>query len=135
VQVYDNTALPGSNKSEKNNGVILTPNQKVVYKEAERQFTATIVANPQPLVAAGNAAAPPVQLIFEETPLREVLKTLEKNYGLEIMVENEKMYNCLFTGDVTRMDLFSKLDVICQSVKASYQVAGTKILIEGKGCN
>jgi hypothetical protein len=51
------------------------------------------------------------------------------------MVENEKMYNCLFTGDVTRMDLFSKLDVICQSVKASYQVAGTKILIEGKGCD
>ncbi|HSC37453.1 MAG TPA: FecR domain-containing protein [Chitinophagaceae bacterium] len=136
VQVYENRRLPDAANDKKNNGVILTPNQKVIYREEARQFTTSIVSTPLPVVPdKAGAAVKPENFVYEETSLREVIGALEKTYALEIVVENEKMYNCLFTGDVSHMDLFGKLDVICQSVKASYQVAGTKILVEGKGCN
>ena len=133
VQVYQN--LGPDRNSKKVNGVILTPNQKVIYREEEKQFTASIVNNPLPLVKDSLRQVEPVTFVYEETPFRAVIDSLEKAYGIEMIVENEAMYTCLFTGDISKLDLYSKLDILCQSVKGSYQIAGTRILIEGKGCN
>jgi hypothetical protein len=135
VQVYeDKNVLPEQDKNI--NGVILTPNQKVIYKEAERQFTATLVNDPLPLAPDSlQTNIAPAIFAFEETPLSRVLQTVETTYGIEILVETDKLYNCLFTGDITKHQLYTKLDIICASIKASYQVVGTKILIKGKGCN
>lgn len=134
VQVYQNQEADLNRK--KINGVILTPNQKAIYHEEEKQFTATIVNNPLPLVREAlqepDAAS---SFIYEDTPLRTVIGSLEKSYGIEMIVENETMYNCLFTGDISKQNLYTKLDILCQSVNASYQIAGTRIVIEGKGCN
>ncbi len=136
VQVYENKSLPVHDYDNKTNGVILTPNQKVIYKEDERQFTTTLVSNPVP-ISSENAKPDrePGHFLFQETPLSEVLKLLEKTYGIEMIVENDKLYTCLFNGDISKYDLHTKLDIICQSVNASYEINGTKILIKGNGCN
>jgi transmembrane sensor len=136
VQVYEKRNTPGAGDSKKMNGVILTPNQKVIYKEEERQFTATIVNNPMPIVQANvtkNTLA--TSFDFEEARLTDLFKLLEKTYGIEIVVDNDRIYNCLFTGNISQHNLFTKLDIICESVKAGYQVVGTRILVNGKGCN
>jgi hypothetical protein len=64
-----------------------------------------------------------------------ILQTLEKIYGIDIEVENDNIDNCHFSGDVSNMDLYARLDVVCRSINASYEIIGTKILIRGKGCN
>ena len=133
VQVYESS---DAEHHKKINGVILTPNQKVVYREEEKQFTATIVNNPLPLAQeTGQAPDTRSSFVYEDASLRTVIGSLEKAYGIEMIVENEALYTCLFTGDLSRQDLYTKLDILCQSVKASYQIAGTRILIEGQGCN
>jgi hypothetical protein len=55
-------------------------------------------------------------------------------YGIDIVVENDDIYNCEFTGDLSAMGLFEKLNVIVQAIKASYEIHETKILIKGNGC-
>jgi hypothetical protein len=135
VQVYEkrNTLDAGRNKI---NGVILTPNQKVTYNEDERQFTATIVNDPLPVVQEIIKSIDPLPSFnFEESRLMDVFNLLENTYGIEIVVDNNRLYNCLFTGNINQYGLFSKLDIICASIKASYEVVGTKILIKGRGCN
>jgi transmembrane sensor len=135
VHVYEkgNSLTTGSNKV---NGVILTPNQKVVYNEEERQFTATIVNDPLPVVKETIKKTDHLPSFnFEESRLTDVFKSLENTYGLEIVVDNNHLYNCLFTGDINQYGLFTKLNIICASVKASYEVVGTKILIKGRGCD
>jgi len=135
VQVYENRDSL-LDKATKTNGVILTPNQKVIYKEEERQFTATVVNDPLPLVQPiTNTTSLSAAFNFNETPLQQIFQLLEKMYGLEIVVENDRIYSCLFTGNITQHGLFTKLDIICGSVNASYQVVGTRILIKGKGCS
>ena len=136
VQVYENKNPSVSDKNNKPNGIILTPNQKVTYREDDRQFTATLVNQPVPVFP--EAARPdilPERFIFRETALSEVLKLLETSYGIEMITENDKLYTCLFTGNISKYDLYTKLDIICQSVNAAYEINGTKILIRGKGCN
>lgn len=135
VEVYQadndrqNTRKPGGN------GVVLLPNQKVVYNEKAKQFIPSVVDQPLPVINNSNTSvvATP-RTVFEETSLKEVLPTLEKTYGIEIITENEHLYNCLFTGDISQQDLFTRLEILCKAVGATYEIMGTRILIKGKGC-
>lgn len=118
-----------------NNGVILLPNQKVLYNEKARQFVPSLVDSPLPLITEEQEKKPGrEQTAFDETPLKAVLPSLEKSYGVEIVVENEDLYKCLFTGDINQQDLFTRLEIVCRATGAAYEVKGTKVLIKGKGC-
>ena len=136
VQVYEDKDRSTAAGGKKSNGLILLPNHKVIYREEDSQLTEALVSNPVPIVepSAGQAAKLE-SFVFEDAPLRQVLPAIEKAYGIEIVMERESLYSCLFTGDISQQSLYAKLDLICQSVKASYEIAGTKILIKGKGCN
>ena len=134
VEVFENTSLIAENKTKKSNGVVLTPNQKVVYNSSSRQFEPSIVDVPVPLMQNISKAGSSVSFSFEETPLAEVLQSLEKVYGIEIIVDKESLYNCPFTGDITDQDLYSKLDIINKVLNTTYEIKGVKILIKGDGC-
>jgi len=136
VQVYEDKDRTMAAGAKKSNGLILMPNHKVIYREEDRQLTEALVSNPVPVVgSSAGQAAKPETFVFEDAPLRQVLPAIERVYGIEIVMERENLYSCLFTGDISQQNLYAKLDLICQSVKASYEIAGTKILIKGKGCN
>jgi len=130
VEVYERE--PTEKKGiVKNNGVILLPNQKVTYDEHVRQFFPSLVDVPLPIAnGSTDQNLPAENMIFEETPLKTVLAYLEKSYGIEIVVENDSLYKSLFTGDVSQQDLYTRLDIICQSVQATYDVKGTRILVK-----
>lgn len=135
VEVYENKEGVKDNRS---NGVVLTPNQKVLYNEDSRQFVSSLVDLPLPVAIANEhseTSTPAPNFVFEEAPLSVVLSSLEKMYGVEIVVENEAIYNCPFSGDISQQNLYTKLDIINQVLKTSYEVLGTKILIKGRGCN
>lgn len=136
VTVYENKARLSLNEAEqKSNGVIVTPNQKVTYYQEERHFVTAIVE--QPLPVSAETPQPPTGnlLTYNDTPLYVLLKDLEKLYQLEILLENEKIKNCLFTGDLTDESLFNKLEVVCVVFDLTYEIKGTKILLKGgKDC-
>ena len=131
VAVYENNNSGKLNASQpKNQGAIITPNQKAVYDIANRNFNISIVENPEPLAEAHN----PSHFVFDDTNLATVLENISKGYAIDIMVENENIYHCKFSGDITNQGLYNKLDLICQSTGLQYELLGTKILIKGKGC-
>ncbi len=137
VQLYENEKILGD--SEKVRSVIVTPNQKAVYKKDNRFFESTISDKPINLIAKGDlkAGSKPKQVsfIYENAHLLKVLNNLEENYGIEIIVSNEALYNCVFSGDITKQDLFEKLNIICIVTNSAYEINGTKILVTGNGCN
>jgi len=135
VEVFERRPAGSSNAGRKSNGVILLANQKVVYDGNNRQFVSSLVDNPLPVgQETGRKTDSAESFVFEEASLAKVLAAIEKVYKIEMVVENEKIYECLFTGDITTQALYSKLDIICESIHASYEIKGTQILIKGKGC-
>jgi transmembrane sensor len=116
--------------------VIITPNQKVTYYEENRHFITSLVEAPLPVHAESGKTPEEEKFVFDDTPLSEVLNTLEKTYEIEIVLENANLANCPFTGNITKQNLFNKLEIICQAFQATYDLKGTVILIKGgKGCN
>jgi transmembrane sensor len=131
----DNKRVILSNEQQKNNGTIITPNQKVVYNIGGRSFTTSLVENPEPVLPEGDSAIAAISFSFDDANLKAVLENIGKMYAIDILVENENIYQCKFTGNITGQSLYDKLALICQSTNHQYEIKGTKILIKGKGCN
>ncbi|WP_207513540.1 FecR family protein [Longitalea luteola] len=137
VAVYEYGRQTVQNRrNDESGGVILKPNQRVIYNGTDHHFRTTLVDIPLPVAAERNAEERITELnfVFEEAPLARVLLYLERFYHIEMVMENESLAKCLFTGDIKGQDLFDQLEIICESMQASYEVRGTRILIKGSGC-
>lgn len=136
VQVYENPRSSGSvnTGSENNNAVIVTPNQKVIVDVPKHHIETVLVETPLPIPKTGMNESEHSLLIFEQVKLLEVFNKIGAVYGIEIDVENERIYNCDFTGDLSSLDLFTAIKSICIATNSSYEINGTRVLIKGKGC-
>lgn len=127
VAVYESK----KREAQQPNGVILTPNHKATYFPEEQHFVAGLVEKPQIIDANAVSAS---DFVFENASMSNVIKNLEKAYGIELFVENESLKNCTLTGNLEGLEMYEKLEVICQSLGATYQIQGTRIVLNGKGC-
>ena len=137
VAVYeDEDHILNDEDKQKSNGVIITPNQKVVYYQQERHFVTSIVDQPVAVEKPTNKKSGEITFNYSDTPLSKVLQDLESTYELEIVLENEKLKNCLFTGDLHGQSIFNQLQSICLVFNSTYEIKGTKILLKGgKSCS
>jgi len=127
VAVYEEGTAGTSAKS-----VILEPNQKAIYSSGNRHFTTTLVDDPLPVQTDNSTPEP--NFVFDETPMPEVIARLENAYHVKIVLENKNLAGSLFSGDIKGQNLYDQLEIICESVQATYEIRGTRILIKGSGC-
>ncbi len=134
VQVFEknqeNSELLNS-KSLSTKGVLLTPNQKTIYTATKQNFETSIVEKP---VLVDKQHIGKGYFDFDRAYLLDIVNKLQKVYRIEIILENDNFNKCIFSGDITDENLYEKLDLICKSIGASYEISGTRILITGKGC-
>ncbi|MCF0073939.1 FecR domain-containing protein [Dyadobacter sp. CY261] len=111
-------------------GVVIEPNQQVVFVRKTVKITKSIV--PEPEVVVDGKTAP--QLEFDEAPVSDVLAGLQSAYGIEIIYDKNIMDECPITARLTEMSLYEQLDLVCKAVGASYKSIDGRIVVEGKGC-
>ncbi len=126
VSVYANV----SGEAKKFDGVILTPNQKVLFDPELKTIRPGIVDAPRLVVPD----PPIVEFQFDEATVATVLARIGKAYGVEIVVANPAVNGCAFTGDLNGLPMYKQLDFLCASVGARFEVRGTTIFISGLGC-
>jgi len=107
-------------------GVVLLPNQQVVYSAATRVLKKELVDKPAILV--------PQAFSFEERPVTEVLAALQKAYGVDIVYERAKLAGCTISITFYDEPLFEKLGLLCKSLGASYSMNNEQIIIRSVGC-
>ena len=112
------------------NGVILVPNQKITFDKVSQKLTPGLIEIPQLLQPAASKPA----FMFDRTSVGQVLTTLRKAYGIDIIVENQAINHCIFNGDLNDLTLYEQLDLICKSLNATYERRGTTLFIQGEGC-
>jgi len=121
VSVYEKQE---SSNAPNSNLVILTPNQKATYILKERRWETGLVEEPFPLTDKAS-----FNYVFDNEEVNVLFKKLQAAYGIEIEIENDNLKSCTFTGDISTLTLFQKLDIVCKSIGATYKVKGTKILV------
>jgi transmembrane sensor len=132
VAVFAQSAPDSQEKiaNRKLEGIVLTPNQKVIYEREEVRLAKSLVENPQ--IVPGPSAK--TRFDFDDTPVPTVFDRLEKAYGVDIAYDEDLLANCPLTAMLTDQPLFEKLDVICRVIEARYEVIDGQIIIYSRGC-
>jgi len=113
-------------------GIILTPNQELVYKRSEQKFQKTLLEEPTEILPK---TAYQESMLYEEAPLEKVFSQLSKNYGINIVYDVELLKTCTVTADLRNEPFYRKLDLICKAIGAAYEIMDGQIVIVTKGCN
>jgi transmembrane sensor len=113
-------------------GLVLTPNQKIVFNRQVEQLTKTLVDVPE-IVAPKNKKQT-FNFDFDDTPANEVFQVLEAAYNIPIVYDEAVLKNCPVTAPLTDQSLHDKLKMICRAIGAHYEVLDGQIIIQSRGC-
>lgn len=117
-------------KDPESKGMVLTPNQEVVFQRDVATLNKTLVESPK-LVLPPKEVQP---FEFEDASVAKVFESIEKAYGVDVIYDEEVMQHCTLTLSLEQEDLFQKLDVICKVLDATYKVINAQIVIYSRGC-
>ena len=103
--------------------VFLTPNQKV---ESEGKNLQLIIGkvNISDVIGWKNGV-----LIFEDSPIDEVVDKLEKWFGVPVQLANHNLSDVCFIGRFENPDLRDVLDAIKFTTGIEYKINNTKVLL------
>ena len=129
VSVYSQKTI--HNQDPETYGLVLTPNQKVVFSKEDERLTRNLAEKPVILLTSQEL----LQFSFKDSAIEQIFYALEKAYGVEIIYDKEVMVNCRLTTSLTKETLFEKLDIVCAGIEANYKVVDAQVIISGNGCN
>lgn len=128
VSVFPKNEYEGAGKPS---GVILNPNQQVVYNRRNNKLQKAVTADP---VLLAESAVPKDQ-VFDDKPVREAFDALAKAYGISITYNAETLSNCVISAQFGDENLKQRLNAICQAIGAGYEMENGRVVISSKGCN
>lgn len=111
-------------------GVVLMPNQQVVYERVPMKMTKSLVENPTVLIPLAKQT-----FEFEDAPIKEVFTAIEEAYGVEIVFDEEALSSCYLNASLDNVPLYDKLKLICRGINTTYEIMDSHIIIYGKGCH
>lgn len=113
------------NRIQKETEMILLPNEQMTLNKEERRMKKEIkTASDAKKWTTG-------QLFFDETPLIEVAKTLERSYNTQITFGYESLKECLFCGSFNRTEQNIKdiLEALRKTGKIHYTIDNKNITL------
>ena len=129
VSVYSKKEEQAAESVDKIIGMVLKPNQRALFNKQESRLVKMIVDAP---VSVNEI--PEASLVFDEAPVRNVFKTLEKVYGIELFFSEERLSGCQLTANLSGLPMYEQLDLICRIIHARYKVVDGQVVIHGEGC-
>lgn len=109
-------------------GLVLTPNQEMVYDVVHEQMNKSLVETPTPTRDSV------VSFVFDDTPAADVFRKLHDAYGITILMDEEAMASCTISATLGNEPFYEKLSIVCKIINATYQVIDGNIVINAKGC-
>ncbi|QHV98270.1 DUF4974 domain-containing protein [Spirosoma endbachense] len=129
VSVYRETTVSQPVIVKKLQGVIITPNQQLVYNRKADSFARSIVGSPQLIQPEAL-----VDFDFRNTPASTVFERIQRAYGIPIEYDAALMSDCPVTASLADESLYGKLNLVCRAIEAQYEVVDGQIIVNGKGC-
>lgn len=73
-------------------------------------------------------------LIFNKTPVSEVINVLEELYNISIKLENAQIKDCQLTLELRNKTLEEAVSMIADELNMNYQLGEVRVFLEGNGC-
>lgn len=118
-------------KNEQGKGLVILPNQEIIFDKAEVRMIKSVVEQPTIL----DNTVETTSFEFVDVPIKKVFQRIQKAYGIEIVYDEEVMKECYLTASLyEEKSLYDKLKLICKVTESSYEVTDGKVIIQSRGC-
>jgi len=111
--------------------LLLTPNQQAYFLSKENTVSKSIVE--QPLVIENKEIKQDFEFVNQSMP--QVFDRLKKIYGIDIVYDEMVLKDCYVDVTLSNEPFFTKLDILCKTIGATYQKVDGRILIVSQGCH
>lgn len=109
--------------------VILKPQQQALFElDSKKLISKTLPAQLKKEIYE------PVTIVFEETPLNQVIEQLEKRFNVSISLANPGLAKCGLTANFESQSFPSILEILCTSLEVTYSISNHNITINGEPC-
>lgn len=130
VSVFLQEGAREEGRNKELEGIILTPNQELVYQKSRHRFRKVLRDNPMMIVPDGEDN----NLVYEDSPLEKVLRQLTENFGVSILFDNDLLGSCTITADLRTVPFYEKLDLICKAIGGRFEIIDGQVIIQSSGC-
>jgi transmembrane sensor len=72
---------------------------------------------------------------FVNQPMPEVFEKLRRIYGIDIIYDEAVLKDCYVDVTLSNEPFFTKLDILCKTIGATYQNADGRITVISQGCH
>ncbi len=127
IEVGVKTGIVEVKKTSNSNKITLTKSESIIYIKSSESFERPKKLDENKLFWKTSV------LEFNNQPLNQVLSTLEKAYGKNIIFQNSEMENCYFTGRFKSAELEEIINQLALSFNFETTL-GDEIIISGKAC-
>ncbi|MGN6511386.1 MAG: FecR family protein [Chitinophaga sp.] len=114
--------IEGKKRSER----VLLPDQHITYEPGDQQL------NVESSTAASMHIWKKAGLSFSNTPVREVIKKLNAQFGVQIILKDESTASYSLNADFTNQNLPDILEMLQTSLNITYELKGDKIIFSKK---
>ncbi len=115
-------------KENENKSVTLSPNQMATWNKDKKSM---LIKHVDPSLYTSWTKG---ILVFENTPLFEVVKTFERWYGVQIDITNPDIEDCLIRGKYDKQTLITMLQTLKFVLNIKYEINGDKVIINEGEC-
>ncbi len=116
--------LSGNGSQSLAKGVVLTANQKIAFQKDGNVMTKSLADSPKIVPSIKSQPA----FVYRNTPIGEVLKDIERAF------DEEQLKDCPVTAALVNQSLLEKIEIICETVEARFEVLDGQIIVYGKKC-
>lgn len=110
------------------NEIILTPHQVATFSKSSQKITLSQVRTD--IYTSWKSG----KLIFEDERFGEIVKSLERKYGVRIEVLDDASKTCRFSATIDHESLKEVLDLFASTTGLSYRISGKAVKITGRLC-
>lgn len=128
VEVIVATGVVKFKALEKQQEITLHAGEKGVYSSETKQMISKVNDDTNFLSWSTQ------KIVFEETDLRSVIKTLNKTYQCNIIIATEILPSCVVTVSFDHQTLDAVLQVLKTTLNLTYQINSNRIEIVSAGC-
>jgi ferric-dicitrate binding protein FerR (iron transport regulator) len=117
-----------NNHGQRKEKVEMKPNQKAIFSHATEKITLMDVMIKEPTDWNNET------LEFEDDTFYDVIKSLERWYGVTIHMNDSASMNCRLTAKIDKESLGQTLEILKSLTGIHYEIGGEEVFIKGKIC-
>jgi len=110
-------------------GLVVIPNQQVFFTYLDKNLHRLLIEKPVVLDTTVK-----YHFNFDATPIKEVFGIMQKAYGINIVFDEEIMSSCSLSVDMGTETFYEKLELICKTLNARYEIIDGNVVITSNGC-